>query len=72
MELISDKHILVLCKTCKLHKVVETTTHHYCSPECAKQYFTDYWRKNWLKRKTDPVAKEHARKAAQRYRQKHK
>lgn len=64
----SHKHILVWCRTCKKHEVIETPTAHYCSKECSKNYFKTYWKKAWLKRKNDPVAKEHARKASKAWR----
>lgn len=68
----TDKHIQIQCHTCQKQEIIETQTYHYCSKECSKKYFTDYWKKRWLQRKTDPVAMAHVRRAKKRYYQKSK
>ena len=70
IQLPSPNHVLIWCKTCKKHEVVETKTAHYCSKKCSNAYFKDYWKKRYQLRKVDPVARAHVRKAVQKYKAK--
>lgn len=72
MTLPTEKQILIQCHDCKQHAVIETKTNHYCSKECSQRTLKAYWRNIWLKRKTDPVAMAHVRRAKKRYYQKSK
>ena len=72
MKLPSHKHILVWCKQCKKHEIIETYMPHYCSKQCHDVVMKTYWKNRYLIRKNDPVAKEHVRKAKAKYYAKNK